>query len=73
VVYLKFNNRPLCDHMGCVAGIRFCEAVGVESCSYRTRREALAVLRRVNATDWAGALSIHAGECPHVADLESAR
>jgi hypothetical protein len=69
MVYLKFNNRPLCDHMGCQAGAKFCEEMDIPSCSYRTRREALAITKRVNKTDWAGVLSIAQGECPRMATL----
>lgn len=68
MVYLTFNNRPLCDHMGCVAGIAFCEEVGAPSCSYRRRRDAQAVIRRCNATPWAGALQVREGECPRLTE-----
>ena len=69
MVYLKYMGRPLCDHMGCAAGRRFCEDLAIGSCSYRTRREARAILKRSNATPWAGSLSIADGVCPRVQEL----
>jgi len=68
--YLRFGNYPLCDHMGSQAGRQFCETFRIESCSYRTIKEARAVLRRVDRSDWAGALSIKSGTCPRLADVK---
>jgi hypothetical protein len=67
--YLRFINRPLCDHMGCQAGIIMCRDADVTSCSYTTLKDARAAMRRINKLPgWAGAASVVQGECPRVAE-----
>lgn len=69
--YIRWLGRPLCDHMGCEAGRKLCEAADVQSCSYTRRRDAIAAMRRLEAraAGYAGATSLATGECPRVADL----
>lgn len=66
--YLRFGSRPLCEHMGCLAGLRVCEEAGVTSCSYPSRRKARAAAARLNVRGRRA--SVVMGECPAVAQLE---
>jgi len=63
--YLRFCGRPLCDHMGSMAGRALCDKVEVTSCSYTTIRDARAAKKRLER-GVVGSVSIHAGECPTV-------
>lgn len=63
--FIRIANRPFCDHTGCIAGLNLAKAAGVDQCGYRTRRDALTAMRKLNrVAGYAGIASIHAGPCP---------
>jgi hypothetical protein len=71
--FIRFNGRPLCDHMGCEAGRIMCDQAEVNSCGYRTVKDARAAMRRINnLPGWAGAASVAEGICPRLKKAEAA-
>jgi hypothetical protein len=65
--FIRVANRPFCDHTACMAGMSLASRAGVTQCSYRTRRDALTAMRRLNGVDgYAGIASIHEGPCPSI-------
>jgi hypothetical protein len=68
--HLRFGNRPLCDHMASLAGLRMCEEAGVTQCGFHRVKDAREAMRKLNAVPgWAGIASVSQGECPRAKAL----
>jgi hypothetical protein len=65
--FLRIAGHPFCDHTACLAGLDLAKRAGVDSCSYRTIRDARQAMRKLNAVDgYAGVASVHSGPCPSI-------
>lgn len=65
--YLTFLNRPMCDCLHVPAWSDTLAQGGIKQCGFRTLTEARAAMRAFHKAkpNYAGAVTVHQGDCPH--------